>query len=225
MTNSGLTLYSSYVVKFTGLPGVGGAYFSHFKDDGTGANSGFGARVWSSTANTVAPNTYRLGIGNGDGSTNTTAQFPQDLQLNTAYTVVTRFVLSNGVATIWIDPTYESSPSMTANDVSARPADINNPINVTSYAFRQSTGEGGMTIDSLKIGLSFADVIPVVIPSQIPLNISQTGSSVVLSWSNPAFSLASSPTVDGAYTKLTDATSPYTNSIGGTPMFFKLVWP
>ena len=103
MTNSGTTLYSSFKVNFSALPSLAGTYFAHFKDTNTGAATGFGARVFASMTN-AADSTFRLGIGNGAGATNTSGQFPQDLVLNSNYTVVTRFVLGTGQATIWLIP-------------------------------------------------------------------------------------------------------------------------
>ena len=48
--------HESFTVKFTVLPGGGGAYFAHFKD----ASTGFRARVWALTGG-AAPNKFRLG--------------------------------------------------------------------------------------------------------------------------------------------------------------------
>jgi hypothetical protein len=45
---------------------------------------------------------------------------------------------------------------------------------------------------------------------------------VVLSWTNAAFSLWAAPACSGAYTKVTGATSPYTNYFGGPQQFFRL---
>jgi hypothetical protein len=42
--------------------------------------TGFGGRVWASTTNS-ADGKYRLGVGNGEGTTNTTTQFLMDLEL------------------------------------------------------------------------------------------------------------------------------------------------
>src|SRR5207247_2110970 len=93
-------------------PDTGGAYFGHFKDNTT---FGFLARVWASTLN-AAGGSFRVGIGNSTGTTNTTAQFPQDLLLNSNYTVVTRLDLTTGTSTLWVDPTNEAtSASVTDN--------------------------------------------------------------------------------------------------------------
>lgn len=59
----------------------------------------------------------------------------------------------------------------------------------------------------------------------IPLNIGRSGSNVVLSWTDPTsqFSLQAAPAVNGAYTNVPGAASPYTHSATSAPMFFQLI--
>jgi hypothetical protein len=61
-------------------------------------------------------------------------------------------------------------------------------------------------------------------PSAAPalLSIGNFGNSCVLGWSDPAFSLQTAPTVNGAFTNIPGATSPYTNPITGGQQFFRL---
>lgn len=165
-TNGATVLYSSFKVKFSALPTAAGSYFAHFKDTNTGAATGFGGRVWASTANAAA-GFFRLGIVNGTGpeANASSGQIATDLDTNTTYTVVTRFVPSTGIATIWLNPADESDPSVTATDpgTETRP----NPIDVVAYAFRQATGIGTMVIDDLKVGTAFSDVACVSCPPTI----------------------------------------------------------
>ena len=56
----------------------------------------------------------------------------------------------------------------------------------------------------------------------IPLNIQLIGTNVVLSWSDPAFYLQTAPLVSGVYTNVPGATSPYTNAVTGSEIFFRL---
>ena len=56
----------------------------------------------------------------------------------------------------------------------------------------------------------------------IPLLIQSGNHAVILSWNNPAFSLQRSPTVNGVYTNVPGASSPYTNTISGAAEFFRL---
>ena len=162
LSNSPAVLYSSFKMRVTSRPGNAGTYFAHFKDTNSGAATGFGGRVWVSgsnayTAMLIADNqVYRVGIANGTSGTAASGQIDSDLTLNTTYTVVTRFVPNTGAATIWLDPTAESDPSVTATDVgtATRP----DPIDVVAYAFRQATGIGVVVVDNLKVGTTFADV-------------------------------------------------------------------
>jgi uncharacterized repeat protein (TIGR03803 family) len=56
----------------------------------------------------------------------------------------------------------------------------------------------------------------------ILLNIQTSGSNMILTWGNPAFSLQTAPTASGIYTNMPGAASPYTNTITGSQMFFRL---
>jgi hypothetical protein len=57
----------------------------------------------------------------------------------------------------------------------------------------------------------------------IPLTIAQIGNKAVLSWTNAAFSLQSATNVAGPYTMITNAVSPFTNSLAGAQTYFRLV--
>lgn len=158
------TLYSSFTIVISNdMPTVAGTYFAHFRGTNTGASADFGARVFVSMSNTVsyAPvpaGKYRVSIANGAAGTdnNLLGQIDQDLSTNTVYTIVTRFVPSTGLATIWLNPTSEADPGATATDPGTTAAP--NPFNVFTYAFRQNGGEGTIWVDNLKIGTAFNDV-------------------------------------------------------------------
>jgi len=167
VTNGGFVFYSRFVVKFSALPtGSGGDYFAHFKEFGSSA---FKARVFALT-NGAAPGTYRLGIANGG---TVSATFPQDLSLNTTYTVITRYNVSSAAgSTLWVDPLAESSTSVTATDSTSS-------TTIYSYAFRENTGIGTLTLDDLKIGSLFSEVNIGVPPR---LTAARSGSDVVVTW-------------------------------------------
>jgi prepilin-type N-terminal cleavage/methylation domain-containing protein/prepilin-type processing-associated H-X9-DG protein len=161
-SNSPAVLYSSFKMVCTNsLPTALGTYFAHFKDTNAGAATGFGGRIWVSITNAVSgglvpSGKFRVGIGNGTSANSASGQIDQDLNQATTYTIVTRFVPNTGVATIWLNPTIESDPSVTATDIgtAARP----NAIDVVAYAFRQNGGEGTLLIDDLRVGTTFEDV-------------------------------------------------------------------
>jgi hypothetical protein len=59
-----------------------------------------------------------------------------------------------------------------------------------------------------------------------PVLASMTVSNTaVLSWTDPTFGLQAAPTVNGTFTNIPSATSPYTNSMTGTQQFFRLMQP
>ena len=59
--------------------------------------------------------------------------------------------------------------------------------------------------------------------ARIPLSITRLQDKVVLAWNDPSFSLQSATNVAGPYTTIAGATSPYTNSVSGTQMHFRLI--
>ena len=211
-TTNAPVLYSRFKVCFTELPSTNGAYFAHFKENSTGQH----ARIWASTANTNTAGTFRLGIGNASASTATTAQFPLDLSLNTHYLIVTRLVVANGISTLWINPASESDPGVTDPDP------VTNAFAITSYAFRQNTGEGNLLVDDLVIATTFNTAVGVA-PAPHPLGLQVNANHAVLTWDNPALLLQSATNVAGPYATLSEATSPFTNDVTGAPArFFRL---
>jgi endonuclease/exonuclease/phosphatase family metal-dependent hydrolase len=174
--SSGTTnvFYASFTVKFTSLPGGGGAYFAHFKNSSTT----FRARIWALTGG-AAPGKFRLGISSTSGSVISATNIT-DLRLNTDYTVVTRLVNSNSVSTLWINPTSENDSSISTSENAST-------FTVVSYALRENTGEGALNMDNLRVGTSFADVFssgsgqPPAITSQSPNQTVTNGASVTFS--------------------------------------------
>jgi hypothetical protein len=156
---SGL-LYFSLTVNFSVLPAGAGGYFAHFKDATT---SGFRARLFATT-NGAAFGFYRLGINNG--STPVSVTFSTDLSLGSSHQAVVRYDAGAVSTTLWVDPTLETDPSVTATDVVTG-------FGITSIALRQSTasgaGMGTLTADNVLVATSFAEVVSVPEPSSILL--------------------------------------------------------
>jgi hypothetical protein len=150
-TNSATSLYASFTVNFSELPTLSGTYLAHFR----GTNSfAYPCRVIANTTNAAAGN-YRLTIANGttyNSYVGGAGQYPLDLSTGTVYTVVIRLVMSTGQATMWINPNVEG-------DASVNGPDSLTPDDVDQFAFRQSSGEGVMLVDTLKVGTSFVDVV------------------------------------------------------------------
>ena len=82
------------------------------------------------------------------------------------------------------------------------------------------TGEsygGSSSNDFVTIKYSAAALAP------IPLNYQIVGNAMVLSWTNAAFSLQAAPDVQGSYTNIPGATSPYAASLSGRQRYFRLI--
>jgi hypothetical protein len=212
LNTSGQLIYTRFVLNLSQLPTANGVgeYFSHVY----GFSGAFRARLFAST-NGAASGKFRLAIS---VASFTPVQFPQDLSPNQSYVVISRYNSATGESTLWVDAASESSQNVAATDVSST---------ITAYgiAFRQSTGIGSMTIDDLVVGSTFADVFTEPAISPIPLQISLAGGDVTLTWANPAFKLYSASTVNGTYTEVIGATSPYSTPISGNERYFRLVYP
>ncbi len=207
-TNSGAVLYASYIINMdptldpTEMPAQNGAYFTVF-NDGSGVTGNYECRVVATT-NGAAPGFYRIGINNFGADATTGEIFPQDLSPGSNYVVVTALVLTNGFSTVWIDPTGQSSQSIT--DRTPAPSQTN-LFNISDFELRESGATGGLIqVSKLKVGTSFDSVFP-------SLHI-QAGSNanVVVNWSDPTLGIQAATSATGPYVDVTGATPPYTNS-------------
>jgi len=167
-SNSVNALYATMTIYVTTPPASATpTYFTHFTSDA----SGFKAKLFIIT-NGAAPGNYRIAIQNaGNAITNAV---PLDLSPNTAYTVVTRYILGSSVSTVWINPVNESSTSITAGDVST-------PTVINAYSFRQASAEGVIDVDNLVVGTTFADVVPGSVNP--PVIVTQPGDTNVFAGS------------------------------------------
>jgi hypothetical protein len=158
---AGDTIYAAFdltVPAQTAAPG--NVYFAHFKD----AGNFFGSRVWIS-APAVVGNGYRLGI-TGDGSLEVANDlFPTDLAFGATYRVVTKYDFDSGDSMLWVNPSLESDPSVTADDTFAGD-------DFTSFALRQSTQNSMQLIDNLVVATSFGEALTgVQIPEPATLSL------------------------------------------------------
>jgi len=91
---------------------------------------------------------YQIGVGNDELG----VRWGSDLNLDTTYTIVVMADLDNDVTKLWIDPTSELSTSVSFTDADTYAVD--------SIKIRQATGIGISTIDDLRVGTTFTDVVP-----------------------------------------------------------------
>ncbi len=123
-------------------------YFAHLKDSGT---SLFAGRVF------VAPSGTSYSFGLSVSSSTMSVQWPSALTYGTDYYVVVDYDAGLGTADLWVNPTSELSPKISATGGTTG-------ILVSSFALRQSstlTPAGSVTwkynVDDVGVGTSFAD--------------------------------------------------------------------
>ena len=151
-------LFARMTVNFSALPEGNGNYFAFFR---VGATDNLRARIWAST-NGAAPGKFRLGILT---IFTPATMIARDLDPGTNYTIVSRYEITNCHSTLWINPSDES-------DVANRADDFTNvgQISMGHFGFLQTayyqagTGNyiGALTVDDLRLGRTFAEVLPLV---------------------------------------------------------------
>jgi endonuclease/exonuclease/phosphatase family metal-dependent hydrolase len=172
----GAVLYARFTVNFSTVPSAGGGYFAHLISGST-----FRALVWAST--TGAPSgQFRLGIANTTGGSASSGQLGNNLSLNTTYTIVIRYNVGTGASTIWLNPSAESDPGVTASDSP-------NPVSIISFAFRQNSGMGILLVDDLRVGTAFTDVVPPS-PNSPPIITSDPQSRLAAPGANVEFNVS-----------------------------------
>ncbi len=168
-------IYYSFTITMNGNTDTNGTYFAYLTD----TNFDYGARLY--TTNGPGQSGYQLGVQ--DAGTFLTTNLngpillnPQVLNAGQAYQVVVRYILNNGLVTLWINPTAETVPviangtggnatvgySQTCIANASTPT-IGGGTPGTSYCaigFRNTTGLGEITIGNLVVGTQFADVVP-----------------------------------------------------------------
>src|SRR5207249_1794172 len=114
----------------------------------------FRARLFATT-NGAAAGSYRLGIS--DGQNTISATYSTDLSLGSSHTAVVRYDTAAVATTLWVDPSLETDPSVTATDVVT-------PLAITSIALRQSNASGvtmgTLKADGVRVATTFAEVVP-----------------------------------------------------------------
>jgi hypothetical protein len=146
---TGTVLYSSEDVTVASPTTLASVYFSFFLQ-GTGS---FASRLWVTTPLTAGDG-FRFALSNNSSVTATGVVYSPDLNFGQTYTVATSYDFANKNGTLWINPADTSSVGQTATDAGFADA-------VTAYAFRQSASTGNVVIsvDNLKVGSSFSDVV------------------------------------------------------------------
>lgn len=158
-------LYASFVVNFSALPAGVGEYFAHFKNVTT---SNFRCRVFANTNGTDGTK-FRVGITRG-ASGATPVYIATDLSLNTDYKLVVRYNALSAESTLWLNPGSESAIGDRADALDSTTTNA-----IVAFALRQvgqNPSMGTLTLDDLKVGTNFTDVVAVSNPALNPPFIS-----------------------------------------------------
>jgi hypothetical protein len=205
-TNS-IGLYSSFKVRFLTLPKPAPAFFAHFANGST-----LRGRIYAGTTN-AAEGCFRLQVANGAGPP---LEFPQDLTTNVTYQVVTRYMVDSATTTLWLNPASELDAGISAGDPQ-------NATSITAYGFRQDSGLGAtILIDDLVVGLAFAAVTGSSPVNRVKLETQWDGANLWLIWADSRFILESAAALEGPFTDLPGATSPYRAFPDRAAGFFRL---
>jgi hypothetical protein len=131
---------------------------------------------------------HRVSVSNGGGTFSPLAT--TDLALLTPYNIVMRYVVGSAQATLWVNATSESDPSVTATD-------LQTPANGSYLHLRQQINMGNIYIDDLTVVV----VLPPVLTGITP----PSGGSVEILFDGGAgattadFAVEGSATVTGPY--------------------------
>jgi hypothetical protein len=115
---------------------------------------------------------------------------------------------SNDGTWLWTD-TY-NGPANDDDSGNAIATDRSGNVFVTGYS-RATNG--------------YADIVLLKYSTTLvspPLQIQRTANPMVLSWANTLFSLQSATSLSSTFTNIPGATSPYSNSLAGSPRYFRL---
>ncbi len=171
---TGGVLYAGFTLTFNELPSGAGAYFAHFRDTGTG----FRGRLFALT-NDATPGAFRLAISS---ATTTLAPIPQDLALGTPFRVVMKLDVPTAVATLWLNPAAETDPSIVSTDTGSK-------VDISTFAFRQASGIGALSVDDLLVATEFAEVLGTP-PATLPTITQQPQNQTVLEGASASFSVS-----------------------------------
>lgn len=160
---AGDTFYYAFDVVVNQFPDsnlVNQGYFAHFSVDALPASeSFFGARTFIRSSPSGVDGDYTFGLRTNSGSS--PVHFEVGFLLGQSYRVVAAYDYDSGDSTLWIDPTSESSLSISEPNLSIATDEDYSQFPIDRINFRQGggTGDTTQTIDNLIVATTFAEVI------------------------------------------------------------------
>ncbi len=161
--SAGQTYYFGFDCIVSG--GATQVYFAHFKD----AASDFTTRTFVTSS--FVGGDFVFGVSPAGSSPNVT--WPTGMLFGQSYKVVGSYNADTLECKLWVDPTSESSTSISAIDGAANA--------VSAFALRQATADNTQLITNLVVATSFSDIVPVPEPSSMALGTIAAG-LVGISW-------------------------------------------
>jgi hypothetical protein len=118
---------------------------------------------------------------------------------------------SNAGLPLWTN-IYSVSPDSLHATATSLTVDRSGNLFVTGYSFDDDGGQNYTTI-------KYSSIPPR--PPQLDFQLN--GKQLVLDWTNSEFRLQSAPAITGTFTNISNAISPYTNSVSDPQQFFRLI--
>jgi hypothetical protein len=119
-------------------------------------NTAFQGRIYFKQGATA--NTFSVGVLNTSGGTAAPVYSTTDLAVNTTHLLVVKFVISTGVASLFVNPTPGAAePTASATNSTGTTA---LPSQITGLVIRQGSNTGTMEIDEFRTGTTFTAVTP-----------------------------------------------------------------
>ncbi len=158
------TIYSGFTVTISSDDGPSSTttngYF--FALQPTGAESVFYDRILAYRPSGSTTGTFTFAIGSSTDTSFT--DWGTAYSNGSTFNIVTSFDLATGDAKLWVNPVDETSTSVTITGTGSAIASL------AGVALRvNGTADGDKLLDNLKIGTTFADVLPVPEPGTVAL--------------------------------------------------------
>jgi hypothetical protein len=157
-------VFASFTINLSSLDAPSSSTGEYFAAFSSNLGSGYSGRLYTVKQASTPTGEFQLAVGNGSSATTGGAFWAVNLTVNTTYNIVMKFTQNAllDTMTLWVNPADSSSTSVTT-------AGSSMASSLASFAFRQASTTGDVTVDDLKVGTTFADVAPVPEPGTVAL--------------------------------------------------------
>lgn len=156
-------LYYGLTATVTVAPSASGSYFATLWDGELDAQTDYFGRLQVTQGSSAS--TVKFGILNDSG--NAPVYFTDaEFDLNTTVQIVVKFDFNTMTSTLWINPTDESSPSVTDPVAAVFGGDAST---LGGLVLRQASGVGTTEVDYITVATTFEEVLAVPEPGSVAL--------------------------------------------------------